>query len=293
MSLMRSNEDRIFKIDQSPEPSLRALIADRDAMSGHLLAEVLGRNRKYDSAAILPSDLLRALATREIDLVILSADLHTGTGDGFQLAQAVNRAHPEIIIVLLLNRAEHESILSAFRSGARGVFSRQSPVTELLDCIDHVRKGYLWAGKEETNSLLQVFKSIPVPRLSANVSAPLTKRELEVVRFAAQGKTNRAIADELDLSEHTVKNYLFRAFDKLGVSNRTELLFRLTIHGHSFSETSKGETPYESSSTLARFPAHHQIVPRTQLRSESGSREGTGELNVIGPALRVPPGPTR
>jgi DNA-binding NarL/FixJ family response regulator len=52
-----------------------------------------------------------------------------------------------------------------------------------------------------------------------------------VVHHAAQGKTNKAIARELGLSEHTVKNYLFHVFDKLGVSNRIELLFYLTTKG--------------------------------------------------------------
>jgi two-component system nitrate/nitrite response regulator NarL len=57
------------------------------------------------------------------------------------------------------------------------------------------------------------------------------------VQCAAKGKTNRAIANELGLSEHTVKNYLFRAFEKLGVSSRVELLFYLTVRGHRFSPT--------------------------------------------------------
>jgi two-component system nitrate/nitrite response regulator NarL len=54
------------------------------------------------------------------------------------------------------------------------------------------------------------------------------------VQCAATGQTNKAIASELGLSEHTVKNYLFRAFEKLGVSSRVELLFYLTSRGHSF-----------------------------------------------------------
>ena len=60
----------------------------------------------------------------------------------------------------------------------------------------------------------------------------MTYREQQVVQAAARGKTNKVIASELGLSEHTVKNYLFRAFDKLGVSNRVELLFYLTMRGH-------------------------------------------------------------
>jgi len=53
----------------------------------------------------------------------------------------------------------------------------------------------------------------------------LSKRELEIVRSVAQGLTNREIAEQLHLSPHTIKNCLFRIFDKLGVSNRVELLF--------------------------------------------------------------------
>ena len=62
----------------------------------------------------------------------------------------------------------------------------------------------------------------------------LTARELQVVQYAARGKTNKAIASELYLSEHTVKNYMFRAFEKLHVSNRVELLFYLAARGHPF-----------------------------------------------------------
>ena len=56
----------------------------------------------------------------------------------------------------------------------------------------------------------------------------LSKREIEVVESAVQGHTNKQIARQLRLSEHTVKNYLFRIFEKLGVSNRMELLFLLS-----------------------------------------------------------------
>jgi DNA-binding NarL/FixJ family response regulator len=69
--------------------------------------------------------------------------------------------------------------------------------------------------------------------MAANAT-PLTDREFQVVQCAATGKTNRQIAQALHLSENTVKNYLFRVFEKLGVSSRVELLFYLTLRGHTF-----------------------------------------------------------
>lgn len=251
MSLKASSEERIPKQDQSAEPPLRVLIVDRDAMSSHLLAEALVRNRRCDATAILAPDLLRTLATREIHLVVIGADLNTGPRMGFELAEAVCCAHPEVIIVLLLNQTDHVSVINAFRSGARGVFSRQRPIPEFLDCIEHVRKGYIWAGREETNSLLETFKNIPAPGgLIASISTPLARRELEVVQCAAKGRTNRAIAAELGLSEHTVKNYLFRAFEKLGISSRGELLFYLATRGHIFSTKQTPDGPHASSPSI-------------------------------------------
>jgi len=60
--------------------------------------------------------------------------------------------------------------------------------------------------------------------LSANGDALLSARELDVVRCVAEGLSNREIAQRLSLREHTVKNYLFRIFDKLGVSSRVEVV---------------------------------------------------------------------
>ena len=62
-------------------------------------------------------------------------------------------------------------------------------------------------------------------RLTANGLSLLSKREMDVVRSLAEGLTNREIAQRLGLSQHTIKNYLFRVYDKLGVSSRLELLF--------------------------------------------------------------------
>ena len=73
---------------------------------------------------------------------------------------------------------------------------------------------------------LDALASIPnVRAVSANGLNLLSKRELDVVRSLAEGLTNREIAARLGLSQHTIKNYLFRVFDKLGVSSRVELLF--------------------------------------------------------------------
>jgi two-component system, NarL family, nitrate/nitrite response regulator NarL len=220
------------------KPTPRILIVDRDSMSSDLLATALRREQTFEAVAVQSCDLLRALATHPCDLVVIASEVQANSLNGFELARAVGRAYPDVFIVILLNQSSHDSVMNAFRSGARGVFSREQPIAHFHDCVKTVVKGMIWAGKHESDVLVDAFMTIPALNLTVAADSPgLTVRELQVVQSAAKGKTNKAIAGELSLSEHTVKNYLFRAFEKLGVSSRVELLFYLTQRGHRFGPT--------------------------------------------------------
>lgn len=215
----------------------RVLIVDRDSMISDLLARALIRDSRFEAVATLPVDLLNLLARKDVDVVVMGADPDSGSEPTFVLASAVCRAHPKISLVILLSRSTPEVVVDAFRIGARGVFSRERPMVEFLDCIEHVGKGFIWAGRQEATALLEAVKSIPAPTLlTSGKTLPLSARELQTVLCAATGKTNKSIATELGLSEHTVKNYMFRAFEKLGVSSRVELLLYLTSRGYTSSD---------------------------------------------------------
>jgi DNA-binding NarL/FixJ family response regulator len=85
-------------------------------------------------------------------------------------------------------------------------------------------EGQVWVDSIQMRYLLDAFAGNGNGKVeAAGAPAKLTPREESVVRLVVQGLVNREIADELHLSEHTIKNYLFRIFDKLGVSNRVEL----------------------------------------------------------------------
>jgi two-component system, NarL family, nitrate/nitrite response regulator NarL len=234
-------EEQLIRVVQDSGSKYSVFIADRDSMSSDLLASALVRDEGCNAAAIPLSNLMRALSSREVDLVVIGAETGYKSENSFDLAGAVVRSHPDVSVVLLLNKASRESVVHAFRSGARGVFSRERPLVEFLECIRQVRRGCIWAGRQESDFLLAALRSIPLPTLVATGhSGTLTARELQVVQCAATGKTNKCIALEMGLSEHTVKNYLFRAFAKLGVSSRVELLFYLTMRGHTFGPAKNG-----------------------------------------------------
>ena len=83
----------------------------------------------------------------------------------------------------------------------------------------------MWAKSEQLCFVLDAFvETAPMHILSAKGEELLTPREKDVVRLVADGFGNREVAQQLGLSAHTVKNYLFNIFDKLGCSSRAELI---------------------------------------------------------------------
>jgi DNA-binding NarL/FixJ family response regulator len=127
--------------------------------------------------------------------------------------------------VMLLSSRERAPIIDAFRSGAHGVIFRDEPFETLSKCIHAVHQGQVWANSQHLGCLLEALAQVKPLRLQdARGVNLLSQREEKVVRLVAEGLTNRQISAELGLSEHTVRNYLFRIFDKLGVSTRVQLV---------------------------------------------------------------------
>ena len=123
-----------------------------------------------------------------------------------------------------------------------------SIVGSVTKCIDRVSRGQIWAGGDEIKYVLDALVQSTPPKMEVLGTTLLSQREQEVVRCVAEGLSNREIADQLKLSQHTIKNYLFRIFDKLGVSNRAELIF-LT-----FSSPAVLVSPVNQDSNSSRTP---------------------------------------
>jgi DNA-binding CsgD family transcriptional regulator len=124
-----------------------------------------------------------------------------------------------------MDSSNDEMVLNAFRAGARGIFGKSQPIEVLCQCVRSVYQGQIWANSREISIALEALANAPTVRtVNARGLSLLSKREIQVVHCLAEGLNNREIADRLKLSQHTVKNHLFRIFDKLGVSSRIELL---------------------------------------------------------------------
>jgi DNA-binding NarL/FixJ family response regulator len=206
------------------------LVADALAMSCRLLADALQRSKRYLAvAAVTPREVLATLESDTFQVALISTSFAEEPLGGLRLVREVRNLHPEVSVVVLLDALNRSAVLEAFRCGASGVFCRSDSFQTLCKCIQCVHEGQVWASSAELNFVLDALvqpAAIEAPHLAG--SRPLSKRELEIARLVAEGLSNRQISQRLDLSEHTIKNYLFRVFEKLGVSTRVELaLFAL------------------------------------------------------------------
>lgn len=212
---------------------IRVLAADSTRMSSQLLAESLAQDRQFEVTGIEPkgASILEAVAQKRPHVVLVSAALEESASLGFDLSRQIRASHPQTRVVLLMDTSNPAAVVEAFRCGAQGIFSRTESSKTLAKCISSVHQGQVWANSAELRYLLDALReSEPMRLLDSRGEAILSKREQEVVACVAEGLSNREIAGRLKLTEHTVKNYLFRIFDKLGVSSRVEVVlyvFRL------------------------------------------------------------------
>lgn len=215
------------------EKAISVLVADENRMACQLLTSSLQRNSNFRviGCATSMGEVLQALQQEPAQVAVISANLQDGPLSGFQLLRELRASHPGTRAILLLDSAERDLVVDAFRGGARGIFSRSQSFKMLCKCIACVHQGQIWANNGELQFVLEALGQVaPLHIVNAKGKSLLSKREEQVVSCVAEGLTNREIARQLNLSEHTVKNYLFRIFDKLGISGRVELVLYALSH---------------------------------------------------------------
>ena len=209
-------------------PPITVTIADANLMAGRLLSDQFKRHADFAvvSCVLDRASLLRSVRQTKSAVALISADLQDGLLSGLATMREVHEVDPELRPILLFDRPEPHLVVEALRSGARGFFSRCNfDFAALRKCVHRVCQGQIWIGNTELEYVFEALtQARPLRVVSPDGLNLLSPREEEVMRLVAEGLGNREIAELLALSEHTVKNYLFHIFDKLGISNRVELV---------------------------------------------------------------------
>jgi len=215
---------------------ISVLVADSNRMQAQLLSSALRRHPDFHitTCAMDTVAILQAVASKPPRVALLSLSPPANVSETVMILRRFHLSHPEIPKVLLVDCCDRNLIAGAFRSGARGVFTiTDSSFRLLCKCLLRVASGQIWASTKHLNYLVDLISEVPSLRvLNAQGRPLLTPREEQVVALVAEGLGNRQVARELNLSEHTIKKYLFRIFDKLGISTRVELVLYAMNNGY-------------------------------------------------------------
>lgn len=233
-------------------------------MYTQLLAQALRQDRAFDAVEAVCDEVAAALSNHRPHVAVIDAGSDREPAKAAEIVRQVRALHPQTQVVLLLEPNRPQLVLEAFRAGANGVLSRGESLDILKKCIYSVHRGQVWASSGELRLLLETLRStLPSQLVDFGGKPLLSKREQEVVRGIAEGMTNREIAEHLRLSAHTVKNYVFRIFDRLGVSSRVEVVL------YAVGQASKSQPRMEPStdSVLGQVPLGEKQVRSAQLSS--------------------------
>ncbi|EMG9219193.1 MULTISPECIES: fimbria biosynthesis transcriptional regulator FimZ [unclassified Enterobacter cloacae complex] len=168
-------------------------------------------------------EVLDYIRNHPIDLVILDIEM-TGT-DGFVLLKRIRNLNKDIKVLFLSSKSEAFYAGRAIRAGANGFVSKRKDLGEIYNAVEMILTGYSFF-PSETLSFINHLGS----RTGAAVDMPLSNREVTVLRYLANGLSNKEIADQLLLSNKTISAHKSNIFSKLGVQSIVELIDYAKAH---------------------------------------------------------------
>jgi DNA-binding NarL/FixJ family response regulator len=219
----QSTEQGTSRIDEK----ISLVVSDFSHMNSELLARALSRvkNLTILKCSVNFIDTLEAIVDLHPDVAVISIHLSDGPYRGLEIIRRGRQISTKTRYIVLIDDSDHDAVVDAFRAGARGLFRRSASTHLLARCISAVYNGQIWAGSADLQQVVAALeRAMPLRCVNAQGESLLTKREQELVPLVAHGLTNKEISGRLGLSEHTIKNHLFRIYEKLGISSRVELI---------------------------------------------------------------------
>src|SRR5215216_2245033 len=204
------------------EDTVRVLIADdhplfREGMRGRL-------DRVADVGEATSGDEAVELA-HKLEPHIILMDIKMPGLNGIEATREIQRANPQIGILVLTMFEDDDSVFAAMRAGAKGYLLKDSGGEGVVHAIRAVASGEVVFGPGVAERIIGFF-SAPKPTVMQRVFPELTDREEEVLSLVAKGKSNQEIARELFVSLKTVRNHVSNILLKLQVADRAQAVIR-------------------------------------------------------------------
>ena len=200
---------------------IRVALVDDHALFRMGLAELLDRNADIQVTGIAgnPEEARTLLQSGPPDVVLM--DLHMPPTNGISLLTQLRQEGINIPTIMLTVSDAQEDMAQALHAGARGYLLKDSKPEELIEAIQRVAAGETAIAPSMTGKLVNLLASKHSPA-QPNPLSQLTAREREILTFLARGKSNKVIAQALDISHDTVKLHVRHILSKLKLSSRVE-----------------------------------------------------------------------
>jgi DNA-binding NarL/FixJ family response regulator len=216
----------VSAVDPAHRERLRIVIADDQTVVREGLQMVLDVVPELEVVAAVADgeQAVAAVDEHKPDAILL--DLHMPVLDGVGATERLTREHPDVAIVVLTTYADDETIIAALKAGARGYLTKNADRREISQVLHSAAAGHTTLPPDVTAMLLAGAASAQPSKPPVPVELPddLTPREAEVLRLLVAGLSNREIARELFISEHTVKTHINHVFAKTGSRDRAQAI---------------------------------------------------------------------
>src|SRR5207244_6606168 len=203
---------------------IRVLIADDQALFRRGLYVVLGTEGGIEVVGEAEDGAEAVAKAEELAPDVVLMDVRMPQVNGIEAARTIRTVSPTAKILMLTVSDEEEDLYEAIKAGANGYLLKEISIEEVADAIRAVVQGQSLISPSMASKLLTEFNTL-VRRAEEKQQFPaprLTDRELEVLKLVAQGMSNREIADDLYISENTVKNHVRNILEKLHLHSRME-----------------------------------------------------------------------
>ena len=257
-------EDTVWPMNghANPDERISVLIADSNLIRIQLFTRELQRNGTFSIANCENNPLAckSALKTFPADVLLWAQSSQCEINQVFSGMREVLSSRSSVRGVALLEAWSDDSVVRAFRVGVRGLFSlEQASLPELRKCILCVFRNQVWATNEQILLLLETFKGSSLVQIAnAKGEGLLTPRQRQLVQLVAEGMGNREVAQNMNITENTVKKSLLRIFDKVGVSNRVELVLSALASRNLDSEKEAAKATGKSPVSAGQFSENRE-----------------------------------
>jgi NarL family two-component system response regulator LiaR len=210
----------------------RILIVDDHAMLREGMRNLLEKEKDFELSgeAADGEEAVRLAARLKPDIVIM--DIVMPKLNGIEATKQIKQVSPSTALLILTAYSDIRYIIGLLEAGACGYLLKNSPGKDVIRAIRAVRSGESVLDSEVTRKLVQRLASLSKSPEEREASGQLTSREIEILKWAARGMSNKELSEKLFISLRTVKAHMTNIFNKLGCSSRTDAIIKGLKQGY-------------------------------------------------------------